>query len=196
MSVVGPRYGATCSRPEDVKWEEALEPDDRDPRILGEGPCNLIHEARTNYEQNQYGVWLTCRTCAVRLHYAPKKGAPQNTISLGPTPEVVRAVIAELGSTPGKQIDFNRFRGMIKTEQGRRQAEAKAKAAAKSKAGPKAVPKAQSKASSSARPSQAPEYDLSSEVPPEEDNPVIDKWNLLLRRLFRHEREIEEMMDM
>ena len=198
MSVVGPRYGATCSRPEAVKWEEALEPDDRDPRILGEGPCNLIHEARAKYEQNQFGVWLTCRTCAVRLHYAPKKGAPQNTISLGPTPEVVRAVIAELGGTPGDQIDFNRFRGMIKTEQGRRQAEAKAKAAAKSKAGPKAVPKAKSKASSTARPSKAPEYDLSSEVPPEEesDSPVLDRWNLLLRRLFRHELAIEEMMDL
>ena len=62
MSVVGPRYGATCLRPEAVKWEEALEPDDRDPRILGEGPCNLIHEAKAKYDQNAMGVWLVCRT--------------------------------------------------------------------------------------------------------------------------------------
>ena len=122
MSVVGPRYGATCYRPEAVKWTEALEPDERDPRILGEGPCHQIHDARAKYDQNQYGVWLICRTCAVRLHYAPKKGAPQNTISLGPTPEVVRAVIAELGSTPVDTINANLFRGMIKIEQGRQQA--------------------------------------------------------------------------
>ena len=195
MSVVGPRYGTTCLRPEAVKWEEALEPDDRDPRIAGEGPCHLIHEARAKYEQNQFGVWLTCRTCAVRLHYAPKKGAPQTTISRGPTPEVVQAVIAQLGNTPGNQIDSNRFRGMIKIEQGRQQAEAKAKAAAKSKTVPGtvpgAVPKARSKAPSMARPSRAPE-------PPEEDldSPALDRWNILLRKLFRHLKEVEEMMDM
>ena len=191
MSVVGPRYGATCLRPEAVKWEEALEPDDRDPRIAGEGPCHLIHEARAKYEQNQFGVWLTCKTCAVRLHYAPKKGAPQTTISRGPTPEVVQAVIAKLGNTPGNQIDSNRFRGMIKIEQGRQQAEAKAKAAAKSKAVPGTVPKARSKAPPMARPSRAPE-------PPEEDldSPVLDRWNILLRKLYRHLKEVEEMMDM
>ena len=101
-------------------WNEGVEPDQRDPRILGEGPCNLIQQARAKYDQNAYGVWLICQTCAVRLHYAPKAGAPQNTISLGPTPEVVRAVIAELGDTPADQIDFHRFRGMIKVEQGKR----------------------------------------------------------------------------
>ena len=195
MSVVGPRYGATCLRPEAVKWEEALEPDDRDPRILGEGPCNLMHESRAKYEQNQFGVWLICRTCAVRLHYAPKKGAPQNTISLGPTPEVVRAVIADLVLTPVGQIDFNRFRGMIKIEQGRQQVD---KAAAKSKAASMTVLKAKSKAPPKSRLRKAPEYDLSSEAQPEEDadSPALDRWNILLRRLFRNQLEIEEMTDL
>ena len=195
MSVVGPRYGATCLRPEAVKWEEALEPDDRDPRILGEGPCNLIHESRAKYEQNQFGVWLICRTCAVRLHYAPKKGAPQNTISLGPTPEVVRAVIAELGILPVDQIDFNRFRGMIKAVQGRHQA---ARAAAKSKAAPETVLKAKGKATPKARPTRAPVYDLSSEAQQEEDadSPTLDRWNILLRRLFQYQAEIDAMMDL
>ena len=195
MSVVGPRYGATCLRPENVRWNEALEPDERDPRILGEGPCHHLHEARAKYEQNQFGAWLLCRTCAVRLHYVPKRGASQKEISLGPTPEVVRAVIAELGNTPVDQIDFNRFRGMIKTEQGRQQA---ARAAATSKAAPKTVLKAKSKAPPKARPSSAPEYDLSSEAPPEEesDSPTLDRWNILLRRLLRQQAEIEAMMDL
>ena len=194
MSVVGPRYGATCTRPEAVKWEEALEPDERDPRILGEGPCNLIHTAKAKYEQNRFGAWLTCRTCAVRLHYAPKKGAPQNTISLGPTPEVVRAVIAELGNTPGDQIDDNRFRGMIKIEQGRRQA---ARAPAKSKAASETVLKAKSKAPARARPSSAPVYDLSSEAQSKEDSdsPTLDRWNILLRRLLKRQSEIDDMME-
>ena len=190
MSVVGPRYGATCLRPEAVKWEEALEPDDRDPRILGEGPCIMIHESRAKYEQNQFGVWLIYPTCAVRLHYAPKKGAPHNTISLGPTPEVVRAVIKELGSTPVDEIDFSRFRGMIKAEQGRQQAEAAAKTAVKTKADPKAVLKAKSKASFRARPSKAPVYDLSEDA----DSPTLDRWSILLRRLFRQQLEIEKEM--
>ena len=195
MVVVGPRHGATCSRPEAVKWDEALEPDDRDPRILGEGPCHLIHEARLKYDQNQFGVWLICRTCAVRLHYAPKKGAPQNTISLGPTPEVVRAIIAELGTTPVDQIDFNRVRGLIKIEQGKRQA---ARAAAKAKEASDTVLKAKSKAPARAqtRPSSAPVYDLSSGAQPEEDSPTFDRWNILLRRLLRRQKEIEEMMDL
>ena len=195
MSVVGPRYGATCLRPEAVKWEEALEPDDRDPRILGEGPCNLMHESRAKYEQNQFGVWLICRTCAVRLHYAPKKGAPRNTVSPGPTPEVVRAVIADLVLTPVGQIDFNRFRGMIKIEQGRQQVD---KAAAKSKAASMTVLKAKSKAPPKSRLRKAPEYDLSSEAQPEEDadSPALDRWNILLRRLFRNQLEIEEMTDL
>ena len=221
MGVVGPRYGATCLRPEAVKWEEALEPDDRDPRILGEGPCNQIHVSKAKYDQNQFGVWLSCRTCAVRLHYAPKKGAPQNTISPGPTPEVVRAVIGVLWNTPADQVDSNLFRGMIKIEQGRRQV---ARAAAKSRAFPEKVPsavpltprtlaehtemmrahqdllgKARSKAPPTARPSSAPVYDLSSpEAQPKEDtdSPTLDRWNILLRRLLRRQAEIEEMMEM
>ena len=191
---VGPRYGATCLRPEAVIWEEGLDPDERDPRILGEGPCNLIHEARAKYDQNQFGVWLICRTCAARLHYAPKKGAPQNTISLGPTPEVVRAVISELGTLPVDRIDANRFRGLIKIEQGRRQA---ARAAAKAMAASVTVLKAKCKASSKARPSSAPVYDLSSEAQSKEDpdTQVVDRWNILLRRLFRRQLEIESMME-
>ena len=206
MSLVGPRYGATCLRPEVVKWEEALEPDDRDPRIAGEGPCNLIHESRAKYDQNKFGVWLICRTCAVRLHYAPKKGAPQNTISHGPTPEVVRAVIKKLGNTPVDQIDSNRFLGMIKIEQGTRQAAmvaaamAAAKArSAKARSAPETVLKAKSKAPAKARPNSASEYDLSSETQPKEDtdSPTLDRWSILLRRLFRRQLEIEElMMDM
>ena len=195
MSVVGPRYGAICRHPEVVKWQEALEPDDRDPRILGEGPCNQMHEPMAKYNQNQFGVWLVCRTCAVRLHYAPKKGAPQNTISLGPTPEVVRAVITELGSTPVDKIDFNLFRGMIKIEQGRRQA---ARAKAKSKTDPEPVLKAKGKAPPKARPSSAPVYDLATETPRKEDqdSPTLDRWNILTRRLLRRQAEIEEMMEM
>ena len=195
MVVEGPRHGTTCLRPEAAKWDEALEPDDRDPRILGEGPCHLIHEARVKYDQSQFGVWLICRTCAVRLHYAPKKGAPQNTISPGPTPEVVRAVIAELVLTPVDQIDFDRFRGMIKIEQGRQQVD---KAAAKSKEASMTVLKAKSKAPPKSRLRKAPEYDLSSEAQPEEDadSPALDRWNILLRRLFRNQLEIEEMTDL
>ena len=196
MSVVGPRYGATCLRPEAVKWEEALEPDDRDPRILGEGPCNLIHESKAKYDQNQYGVWLICRTCAVRLHYAGKKGAPQTAISLGPTPEVVRKVIAELGNTPVDQINANLFNGMIKAEQRRRHLEDRVKATPnKPKEVPGTVPKARSKAPTKARPSKAPESDLSSEWLPVEDpdNPTLDKWNFLMRRLLRHLAEVEAM---
>ena len=207
MSVVGPRYGATCLRPEAVNWEQALEPDERDPRILGEGPCNLIHEAKPKYEQNQFGVWLICRTCAVRLHYAPKKGAPQNKISLGPTPEVVRAVIAELANTSVSRINCNLFRGMIKTEQGRQQSAKKeaAKSEAASSAASSTVLRAKCKAPPKARPPwrtpvlyRPPEYDLSSEAQPEEDpdSPALDKWNLLLRRLFKRQLEIEAMMDL
>ena len=200
MSAVGPRFGATCLRPEAVKWEEGFEPDQRDPRILGEGPCGQMHEAKPKYEQNQWGVWLICRTCAVRLHYAPKKAAPQNTISLGPTPEVVRAVIANL--TPGDQIDYNRFRGMIKIEQGRRQAaRAKARACASTPGedrAPKTAPTSKGTGSTSkARPSRAPTYDLSSQAPQEEDenSPALDRWSILLRRLFRSQLEIEAMME-
>ena len=207
----GPLAGATCLRPEAVKWAEALEPDERDPRILGEGPCHLNHEPRTKYDQNRYGVWLICKICAVRLHYAPKKGAPQNTISLGPTPEVVRAAIAGFGNTPVGQIDFNRFRGMINIEQGRRQAQAKSVTSPKASAAPaaaapnpktalKTVPKAQSKPKPKARPSKAPEFDLtswgdiSSEPPPEEedDSPALDRWSILMRRVLRKQRELEE----
>ena len=204
MSVVGPRYGATCLRPENVRWNEALEPDERDPRILGEGPCHHLHEARAKYEQNQFGAWLLCRTCAVRLHYAPKKGASQKEISLGRTPEVVRAVIAELGNTPVDQIDSNRFRGMIKIEQGRRQTD---RATAKLKAASETVLKAKlgaaatdfCKPTAKARPTSAPRYhDLSSEASPKEDpdSPTLDGWNILLRRLLRQTAEIEAMMDL
>ena len=195
MGVEGPRYGAICSRPEAVKWDEALDPDERDPRILGEGPCNLIHVPKAKYDQHQFGVWLICRTCAVRLHYAPKNKAPQSTISLGPTPEVVRAAIVELGSTPGDQIDFNRFRGLIKIAQGRHQA---ARAEAKSKVAPATVLRAKSKAPAKAGPSTAPVYDLSSEAQWEKipDSRVLDRWNILLRRLFKREVEIEEAMDL
>ena len=70
-------------------------------------------------------------------------------------------MIAELGTKPVDQIDFNQVRGLIKVEQGKRQA---ARAAAKANEASETVLKAKSKAPAraQARPSSAPVYDLSS----------------------------------
>ena len=69
--------------------------------------------------------------------------------------------------------------------------------AATVKASPGTPLKAKSKAPAKARSSKAPEYDLSSEAPEEDSGiRILDRWNILLRRLFRNQLALEEMMEM
>ena len=86
MSVVGPRYGAICRHPEVVKWQEALEPDDRDPRILGEGPCNQIHEPMAKYNQNQFGSGWFARPAPSASTTLPRRGRRRTRYRLGQLP--------------------------------------------------------------------------------------------------------------
>jgi len=65
--------------------DSAVQQDQRDPRVLGQGPCGRSHEQplpldlRENlpylkWSSNQYGRWADCQRCAVRLLYYPRQG--------------------------------------------------------------------------------------------------------------------------
>ena len=82
--------------PRQRKWEapchdksldlnSATQQDPRDPRVLGQGPCENRHEKALptdleveipflHWGSNQYGRWADCRTCALRLLYFPRRG--------------------------------------------------------------------------------------------------------------------------
>ena len=65
--------------------DSAVQQDQRDPRVLGQGPCGRSHEQplpldlRENlpylkWSSNQYGRRPDCQRCAVRLLYYPRQG--------------------------------------------------------------------------------------------------------------------------
>ena len=119
MASDGPILGAECKSQECYRWAEGIDPDDRDPRTLGLGPCGYKHTPEKKYRQNPpFCAWLWCRTCSLRLHYVPKEGAPAARKSLGPTPSVVTRVLERL-EEEGGPVTGNRVRGMIKEEQGK-----------------------------------------------------------------------------
>ena len=75
-----------------------------DPRLLGEGPCNALHELKSEGCQelpdvsihgNQYGRWVECKVCALRLGFWPRMGA-RGRPTAGPMPDAVRAAFAVL----------------------------------------------------------------------------------------------------
>ena len=75
-----------------------------DPRLLGEGPCGTLHELKSEGPQevpkvsihgNQFGRWVDCKVCAVRLGYWPRVGARGRPAG-GPPPATVRAAFAVL----------------------------------------------------------------------------------------------------
>lgn len=75
-----------------------------DPRLLGEGPCNALHELKSEGCQelpdvsihgNQYGRWVECKICALRLGYWPRTGARGRPAG-GPMPDAVRAAFVVL----------------------------------------------------------------------------------------------------
>lgn len=79
-----------------------------DPRLLGEGPCSTLHELKSEGPQelpdvtihgNQFGRWVECKVCALRLGYWPRVGARGRPAG-GPPPDTVRAafdVLREAG---------------------------------------------------------------------------------------------------
>ncbi len=75
-----------------------------DPRLLGEGPCGTLHELKSEGPQevpnvsihgNQFGRWVDCKVCALRLGYWPRVGARGRPAG-GPPPATVRAAFAVL----------------------------------------------------------------------------------------------------
>ena len=75
-----------------------------DPRLLGEGPCGTVHELKSEGPQeapnvsihgNQFGRWVDCKVCALRLGYWPHVGARGRPAG-GPQPATVRAAFAVL----------------------------------------------------------------------------------------------------
>ena len=104
-----------------ILWKDGYEADSRDPRTAGRGPCRFKHTPDRSYRNNQWGVWLNCEKCALRLHYVPLAGAPGTSIGLGATPAHVEEMLTRLQSFDESEINGNMVRGLLKTIQGEAQ---------------------------------------------------------------------------
>ena len=192
-----------CPRPDLVDWESAHGPDPRDPRTLVDSrPCYGQHQPEAKYRANGYCLWLLCGKCSLRLHYVPKHGAPMTSVSAAPTPQTVRTALALLQDRTDDEINGNMMRGAIKMAQGAAQMRGrpgeKAGAKAKAKAPPPPLPKAQARFPTSAAPmtpmpvrSQASSSSAAAAAVESDDDKNVDRWNLLVRKLFRREVLIE-----
>ena len=204
MSADGPLLGAECKEAHRFRWNEAVGPDDRDPRQIGEGPCGTIHQPEQKYRSNKYCAWLLCKTCSLRLQYVPAVGAPAAYVSLGPTPSTVSRVLRRLEDVDPQHITGNMVRGLIREEQGKDQAQHQSQgstpAPSNSKSSPKTTlkPKAKPKGKTGPKPSSAPSKasgtattQAAAEDSSDSDNPALARWSILLRRFLKYWTEIE-----
>lgn len=57
--------------------------------------CHNLQEKGSLSGTNAWARWTTCQTCALRLQYIPRTGAPGHRRSAGPLPKDVENVITE-----------------------------------------------------------------------------------------------------
>ena len=200
MVCSGPLYGKHCTGEDLVNWADSFEADDRDPRTKGEGPCAGKHDPEAKYSSNTFGAWLTCSRCALRLHYAPKAGAPAAHVALGPTPATVSKVLEMVKDYP--DVTANVIRGLIKAEQGRAQGAMKKNTCSQSSVQPCAAesicndtpaPAAGPEQRTEAHQNSPPKSNKNARVSDDErslleekgDTVVIDKWQILVRRVVK-----------
>ncbi|CAE7706187.1 GIP [Symbiodinium sp. CCMP2456] len=82
-----------------LDWDRTVEADPRDPRHQGP-PCHGEHKAARMFKgspsgSNQYGQWIACERCLLRLSYTPRAGCHALHRSPGALPKDVTAAVAE-----------------------------------------------------------------------------------------------------
>ena len=82
-----------------LDWERTTEADPRDPRFSGP-PCHGEHRPAGMYKgspsgSNQYGKWVVCDVCKLRLSYTPRAGCHGLTRSPGALPSDVKTALNE-----------------------------------------------------------------------------------------------------
>ena len=185
-------YGRPANSKQDIDWSMAHQEDGRDPRAQGRGPCGRKHTPEKSYRSNQWGVWLNCEVCALRLHYAPKVGAPQTSLGLGPTPAHVEEMLSRL-PTNKSEVNGNMVRGLLKIVQGEAQVR-NSRTHSKNSTGTTTKNKENASSASSTHEAAAcsagsrgdAEKSASTdrwEILEEETTAAVDRWEILVRRL-------------
>ncbi|CAE7794276.1 RE2 [Symbiodinium sp. CCMP2592] len=92
-----PKKGGYKSQPLD--WDRTVESDPRDPRHSGP-PCNGEHVPARMFKgspsgSNQYGQWIACERCLLRLSYTPRAGCHALHRSPGALPKDVQSAVKE-----------------------------------------------------------------------------------------------------
>ena len=73
-----------CRNSTDLDWTRAFAHDGRDPRSWPQTkPCRGQQVLEQSYAANQHGTWISCTTCALRLHHVPRHSARMTSV---PTP--------------------------------------------------------------------------------------------------------------
>jgi hypothetical protein len=179
-----------------ILWKDGYEADSRDPRTAGRGPCRFKHTPERSYRNNQWGVWLNCEKCALRLHYVPLVGAPGTSIGLGATPAHVEEMLTRLQSFDESEINGNMVRGLLKTIQGEAQVRSSHKGGKKSTGttpknkeeshgssykgdvGAKTRSNSEAAASSTGGHADEESWELF-------ENAAVDRWEIFVRKLLK-----------
>ena len=116
------RAGADLSRYRLTSGQ--LEPDAKDPRTLGHGPCSattgLPHVIPESYQANQLAVWKRCSRCGVRWVYHPHQNHTGRYRSAGPSPGLINRAFTLGAGIPAGQWTAKLFDGYLKLADGER----------------------------------------------------------------------------
>ena len=81
---------------EGIDQTHSVTEDRADPRSLGLIWCREDEHQESQWMSNQYCIWKTCKVCALRLHYFPRRTWVGQYRASSPLPEVVHRA-AEIG---------------------------------------------------------------------------------------------------
>ena len=88
-------------RPRSFDAARRMKADPRDPRThVKQWPC-FNHHMPGPPQANQWGQWIMCQCCNLRLLYTPRKGAPANTTATV-HPTTVKRMLTELHQLLGE----------------------------------------------------------------------------------------------
>ena len=185
-------FGRPANSKQEIDWSMAHKEDGRDPRAQGRGPCGRKHTPEQSYRGNQWGVWLNCEVCALRLHYAPTVGAPQTSLGLGPTPAHVEEMLSRLPRNKS-EINGNMVRGLLKIVQGEAQVRS-SRSHGKNSTGTTTNSKEKASGASSTNEAAAGSQGSHGhegksaatdrwEILEEDTTAAVDRWEILVRRL-------------
>ena len=109
-----------CRNSSDLDWTRAFAHDGRDPRSWSQTkPCRGQPALEQSDTANQHGAWISCATCALRLHHVPRHSARMTSVST-PSSASVQEALKRMSLLRDNDFTAKAVRTMISEVEGRK----------------------------------------------------------------------------